>query len=373
MRLALIALLGLLWCQTDAAYAQRSQYPTLEEANTILTTCAAGSRISLTGEIKGNFESVYKDKVVDAKGATLITAADFLNSLPEKDRLAGFQIYQTCILGILTGKLTAASPTPQQSSNVDLPTKIETFGKSLEIKAKVLTGDSEIRAFPAGARGAAGTPGANGGNGSNGAAGSGGKGGDGMPGSAGGNGKDGLAAGDIRIEADSFTGHLRIINSGEAGGTGGAGGAGGTGGAGGRGSDSVNGLFDCSSGPGNGGQGGNAGAGADGGSGGSSGAGGVVILKFKAVSPGSTISVISAGGLAGLGGEPGPAGAIGHGGPMGSTGGHCGSGGRGPGANGVVASAGRKLGNGQNGPNGQIELTIGDQTSTGTGQLTKNF
>jgi hypothetical protein len=88
----------------------------------------------------------------------------------------------------------------------------------------------------------------------------------------------------------------------------------------------------------------------DGGRGGNAGAGGAVVLKFKAVSPGSTISIVSNGGPSGHGGEPGPKGAIGRGGPMGSTGGHCGSGGRGPGANGVEASDGRKLGDGQNGP-----------------------
>jgi hypothetical protein len=373
MKFAFTAIVGLFYFQINTACAQQGQYPTLEDFNNILTLCAAGSSISLTGEIKGNFESVYKDKVVDAKGAKLVTAADFLNSLPEKDRLAGLQLFHTCVLNILTGKLSVAAPIPTQLNDVDLPTRLETFGKPLDIKAKALTGDSEIRSFPAGLRGGAGDPGANGGNGSNGAAGSGGKGGDGMPGQAGGNGKDGQPAGGIRIEADSFTGTLRIVNSGQAGGIGGPGGSGGTGGAGGRGSDSVNGLFDCSSGPGNGGQGGNAGPGGDGGRGGNAGAGGAVVLKFKTASPGSTISIASNGGPGGQGGEPGPKGAIGRGGPMGSTGGHCGSGGRGPGANGVEASGGRKLGDGQNGPNAEIEVTVGDQTSTATGQFTKKF
>jgi hypothetical protein len=58
---------------------------------------------------------------------------------------------------------------------------------------------------------------------------------------------------------------------------------------------------------------------------------------------------------------------------MGNTGGKCGGGGRGPGAHGVEASAGRKLGEGQSGPDGLIELIVGDQTVTATGQFTKQF
>jgi hypothetical protein len=373
MRSAVALLVGLLCVHINTARSQQAQFPPLEEFNNILTLCAAGSSISLTGEIKGNFESVYKDKVVDAKGAKLITATDFLSSLAEKDKLAGFQLYHTCVVGIMIGKLTAASPRPPEANNYDLPSTLETFGKPLVIKAKAVTGDSEIRSFPTGSRGEAGAPGAKGANGTNGAAGAGGKGGDGGLGGAGGNGKDGLPGSDIRIEADSFTGNLRIVNSGQTGGIAGPGGSGGAGGAGGQGSASVNGLLDCSSGPGVGGQGGNAGSGADGGRGGNGGAGGTVILKFKTVSPGSTISIVSDGGAGGQGGEPGLSGAIGHGGPLGSTGGKCGGGGRGPGSNGVEAGGGRKLGGGQNGPNGQIEVTVGDQTSTATGQFTKKF
>jgi hypothetical protein len=365
-------LVGLLCLQVEIARGQQRQYPTLEEFNNTLTLCAAGASISLTGEIKGNFESVYKDKVVGAKGATLITSADFLKSLPEKDRLEGLKLYQTCAVGIITGKITKSSPKPE-SNNIDLPSTIGTFGKPYDLKAKALTANTEIRAFPAGSLAGNGLPGGNGSNGANGAAGAGAAGGDGSPGGAGGDGRDGQSAGDIRIEADSFTGSLRVVNSGQAGGLGGPGGLGGRGGVGGRGTDSQNGLFDCRAGPGNGGQGGDAGSGGDAGRGGNGGAAGATILKFNTVSPGSIISVISNGGRGGAAGEPGPAGAVGQGGPRGNTGGYCGGGGRGSGASGVEASAGRKLGEGQNGPDGVIELTVGDQTITATGQLTKKF
>jgi hypothetical protein len=373
MRITSATLIALLFFQVEIAHAQQSQYPSLEDFNNTLTACAAGASISLNGEMKGNFESIYKDKVVDApKGVTIITSADFLKLLPEKDRLEGFRLYQACFVGIINGTVTKASPKPQ-TNNIDLPSTIQTFGKRYDLKANLLTADTEIRAFSAESRASNGPPGRNGNNGSNGAAGAGGKGGDGAPGTAGGDGQEGQSAGDIRIEAESFTGSLHVVNSGQAGGIGGPGGSGGRGGAGGRGTDSQNGVFDCRAGPGNGGQGGNAGPGGDAGRGGNGGPGGAVILKFNSISPGSTISVISAGGRGGTAGPAGLAGTIGQGGPVGNTGGHCGSGGRGPGAPGVEASAGRRLGDGQNGPDGVIEITVGDQTITTTGQFTKKF
>lgn len=372
MRSKCATLVGLLCLHVTTASAQSKPPSTLEEFNNILTVCAAGANISLTGEIKGNFESVYKDKVVDAKGATFITSADFLKSIPEKDRLEGFRLYQACVAGILAGSITTSSPKPQ-TNNMDLPSTLETFGKAYDLKAKALTANTEIRAFPAGSRAGNGSPGANGNNGSNGAEGQGGRGTEGGPATAGGDGKDGQAAGEVRIEADSFTGNLRIVNSGQPGGLGGPGGAGGRGGVGGRGTDSQNGVIDCKAGPGNGGQGGNAGAGGDGGRGGNGGVGGTIILKFASVTPGSTINLTSNGGRGGAPGEPGPAGTAGQGGPRGNTGGKCGGGGRSAGAPGADSSAGRKLSEGQNGPDGAIELTVGDQTFTATGTLTKKF
>ncbi|MGY2048853.1 hypothetical protein [Methylobacterium sp. JK268] len=373
MNFAQIVLGIILIFEMSPAYCQQRELPSLEEFNNILTLCAAGSNISLTGEIKGNFESVYKDKVVDAKGAKLITSADFLNSLPAADRLAGLKLYHECVVNILIGKATASSPNPDQPNDVDLPATIDTYGRPVNIRAKALTGQTEIRAYPAGVSAKDGRTGTNGSNGGNGAQGSGGKGGDGGSGAAGTDGASGTTPGDVRIEADSFTGNLRIVNSGQAGGNGGSGGSGGHGGAGGRGGDSVNGFFDCKSGPGNGGQGGNSGAGGDGGRGGNGGSGGTVILKFKTVTPGSTINVISNGGSHGSGGEPGQPGMIGTGGPRGNTGGHCGGGGRGPGANGVAGGGGRKLGDGQSGPNGQIEVTVGNQTTTTAGSFSKTY
>lgn len=353
------------------SYAEERKLPTTEEFNNLLSTCAAGARIEINGEIRGSFTSIYNRTTTDAKNLKIVTAADFLSSLRPEDKLAGFNLYYKCVVGILTGK-----PPNEDSAltNIDLPASIETFGKPLVIKAKALTAsDSEIRSFPTGSRVATGRSGQNGANGGNGAAGGGGKGGDGTPGGEGASGGDGASAGDVRIEAETFTGNLRIINSGQIGGPGGNGGSGGTGGAGGRGSDSVNGTFDCSSGPGNGGQGGNAGAGGDGGRGGNGGSGGTVVLKIGSVSPGSSITIISSGADGGSAGAPGQAGAFGMGGPMGGTGGHCGGGGRGPGANGVTASGGRQFGEGQKGINGQIEVTIGGQTSVVSGQYSKKF
>jgi hypothetical protein len=110
MRIASATLIGVLCFQVETAHAQQSQYPTLEDFNNILTACAAGASISLTGEMKGNFESVYKDKVVDApKGVVVITSTDFLKLLPEKDRLEGFRLYQACFVGIINGTIAKSA------------------------------------------------------------------------------------------------------------------------------------------------------------------------------------------------------------------------------------------------------------------------
>lgn len=372
MKIKVYAIGTVLLLSSSQSFAQPTgDLPTTEQFVSLLTTCAAGSGIQISGELQGSFQSIYQGIVTNADDFRLITSADFLDSLPPEDQLEGYRLYQECVLSILTRNTSEKDEIPNV---IELPTELVTFGEPLEIRAKtVIASESVIRAFPTGTRAAPGNDGANGPNGANGANGSGGAGGDGHAGGAATSGQDGDAAGPVTIIAENFVGSLTIFNNGMAGGPGGAGGAGGNGGYGGQGSSSVSGLFDCSSGPGNGGPGGSAGGGGDAGRGGDGGSGGVVTIRFDKVATGSTLTITSLGGVEGQSGAPGRAGQPGIGGPRGNTGGNCGGGGRTKGADGVPAPNGRALGGGQPGIDGQIEVVIGTETFVGTKEFTRGF
>ncbi len=348
--------------------------PTTEQFQSLLTTCAAGANIQIDGELRGSIAEVYEGAKSTTEGRSFkfLTVAEFLKVLPEKDRLAGFKLYNNCILEIMNGK--KAGEIEEIPEIYELPTTLFTYGKPLHIKARtIIASDSEIRAFPAGSRANDGSSGTSGNNGGNGSHGSGGAAGHGTNAGAGGNGTNGLSAGEVRIEAQQLIGKLRIINSGSVGGNGGLGGNGGHGGAGGKGRNSVNGIVDCSSGPGNGGSGGNAGNGGDGGRGGNGGNGGPVVIDIQKAEPGSSLVIASKGSPGGAAGATGRAGNSGAGGPRGNTGGNCGSGGRGPGANGATANNGRTLGTGQAGIDGQIEVSVAGKISVVSGTYSQAY
>lgn len=358
-------------CSLPMRAIAQTELPSTEQFQSLLTTCAAGARIEIDGELRGSFASVYEGAQTEASGFRLITLTDFLTVLPEQDRLAGLRLYNECVLKILRGDLSEEDTIPEV---VELPAQILTNGEPLTIRAVTLiANDTEIRAFPAGSRAANGNAGSNGDNGSNGANGSGGAGGNGDPGGAGNAGGNGQNAGLITIEAGMLIGNIEIFNNGVAGGNGGPGGVGGSGGAGGQGTSSASGLFDCRRGPGNGGAGGNAGVGGDGGRGGNGGDGGTVSVRFDTVADGSSLTITSQGGAAGRPGNPGQPGAPGRGGPRGNSGGNCGGGGRVSGSDGVPAGAGRSLGAGQEGADGQIEVIVDGETSLVTGNYADQF
>ena len=348
-----------------------SDLPTVEQFQSALSTCAAGMKVEVDGELRGSIIEIYRGSGVEAGKFRWYTVGEFLSLLPEKDRLAGFKIYNECITKIL---LNEKENKKKITEIYTIPSQLTTYGKDLYIKAKtVIANDSEIRAFPPAHMGPHGAPGRSGNNGGNGTNGSGGSGGHGQGGTNGGSGGKGDNAGKIHIEASQFIGSLRVNNAGALGGRGGPGGDGGNGGAGGRGSSAVSGAFDCRRGPGNGGGGGNAGSGGDGGRGGDGGHAGAVFIKVDRVEPGASLAVFAYGGTGGFGGSGGRRGSPGNGGAVGSYGGRCGRGGRQPGAPGVHGNNGRSGGNGQRGVDGQIEVLIDGELSSQTSKYIKRF
>lgn len=348
--------------------------PTTEQFREMLNTCAAGANLEIDGELRGSLVEVYSGakKTIEARGFKVLSAGEFLEALPEKDRLEGFKLYQSCIERIIGGK--EFSKSDELPETYVIPQNLVTYGKSLHIKGKtIIANGSEIRAFPIGNKASNGTQGAPGGNGSNGKNGSGENASHGSNGTSGQNGIIGRDAGEIRIEGHQLIGQLRIVNNGENGGAGGNGGNGGNGGTGGAGRSAVSGAFDCKRGPGNGGSGGNGGNGGDGGRGGNGGAGGSVIIDIDRAEQGASLVITSSGGSPGVGGSAGSAGSGGRGGPRGSASGLCSGGGRSAGSDGVAGQPGRNLGSGRKGTDGQIEISIQDKTLTTTGSYSSKF
>ncbi len=373
-RIILISLLIMISGTVNAQKKSADTLPTTEQFQAMLATCAAGADIQIDGQIKGSISEVYSGakSTTEARGFKFLTVGEFLQALPSEDRLAGYKLYNICIIKILSGE--GFSDIKEIPEVYIIPNNLITYGKPLRIKAKtVIAEDSEIRSFPVGHKVDAGGSGSSGRNGSNGTNGSGGAGSHGANGVLGGNGAYGTNAGEIRIEAEQLIGKLRIINNGANGGTGGNGGSGGNGGKGGNGRSGVSGAFDCKSGPGNGGSGGNAGDGGDSGRGGNGGTGGLVVIDIVNVEPGASLVISSSGGAAGFSGAAGQAGVAGRGGPRGGAPGLCSSGGRGPGSNGVAGQPGRSLGAGNKGFEGQIEVTIAGDVAVTTSTFSKNF
>ena len=158
------ALLATLFNLISIDYVRaQSDLPSTEIFQSLLTTCAAGARIEIDGEIRGSFASVYDGARTSGNDFKLITISDFLSALPEEDRLDGYRLYSECVLKILRGDLSSGEEIPEV---VELPSQILTSGEALVIKAVTLiASNTEIRAFPPGNRAASGVPGANGANG----------------------------------------------------------------------------------------------------------------------------------------------------------------------------------------------------------------
>ena len=306
--------------------------------------------------------------------SVIIPTADFIHLLPESakkcesDKDSDATPVKTIVLS--QTNVDQTTEIKQPDARVELAGTILIGSKDLVIQAKEIVAQegSEIRGFPSGSTAASGARGEPGSSGDNAPSRSGQSGGQGLPGSSGGAGGDGLQAGSVTLQAQRFSGELVIDVSGQGGGDGGSGGAGGDGGHGAAGRNSVDGLFNCKSGPGNGGDGGRAGQGGNGGRGGHGGDGALVNIKIGSLTPDARISVQTVGGLEGKGGNGGEAGRPGKPGPRGSASTFCGSGGRGSGNAGQSARDGSPGQDGEQGDLGIVAVRIGSESKVTPGK-----
>lgn len=75
----------------------------------MLSVCAAGNSINLSADLQGSITSLYeKDRTQGT--ATMNNQAQFLNSLPERDKLEGYRLYTACIKDFVSKGASEASP-----------------------------------------------------------------------------------------------------------------------------------------------------------------------------------------------------------------------------------------------------------------------
>lgn len=113
-----------------------------EDFSNLLRTCAAGSSITVDANLIGSIETIYQG--AQTKGnLKYITSADFLNALPEKDRLAAYTLYNQCIQNLLPDRRTDSSVNDRASSEVasmkaEISDIITDINKTLNIKESEL-------------------------------------------------------------------------------------------------------------------------------------------------------------------------------------------------------------------------------------------
>jgi len=81
-------------------------FPTMEQFQAMLTTCAVGAGIEIDGQMRGSIAEVYSGakSTTEARKFKFLTAGEFLKLLPAEDRLEGYKLYNECIVKILGGE-----------------------------------------------------------------------------------------------------------------------------------------------------------------------------------------------------------------------------------------------------------------------------
>jgi hypothetical protein len=105
----LFTALGLSTALLGGALAQ--DLPTPEQFQSLLTTCALGSDVSIDADIIGSATSIYRGE--RTKGtAKLKTESGFLALFPEKDRLEAVKLYRECVRDFLNRPSRSTDPPP---------------------------------------------------------------------------------------------------------------------------------------------------------------------------------------------------------------------------------------------------------------------
>src|SRR5580658_3804953 len=85
---------------SQKAFAQANELPTTEQFTQALTTCALGSKITVSADLLGSISSLYKGERTNGAGV-FQTETKLIEQFPEADRAKVYELYVTCISKIL--------------------------------------------------------------------------------------------------------------------------------------------------------------------------------------------------------------------------------------------------------------------------------
>lgn len=115
--------LGLIiWCTILALLpGNLHALPTTEEFHNLLIGCAAGANISVDADLIGSISTIYDGDKTQGK-ARISSKSEFLNSIPEKDRLKALELYHKCIERFVSANPSAHQP--RSDTNQYFTTKV---------------------------------------------------------------------------------------------------------------------------------------------------------------------------------------------------------------------------------------------------------
>jgi hypothetical protein len=135
MKAFLIYLIFTMTLQPLEANAQVTPLPSPQQFDSLLKTCAEGTRIEISDKLRGSLTSTYsqnKQSIESARFSSSV-ASIFLEKVPDVEKLKVFQIYVSCIVRILSGEENFNEP----QAVIELtPTPIVTGGRPYSLKAK---------------------------------------------------------------------------------------------------------------------------------------------------------------------------------------------------------------------------------------------
>lgn len=76
------------------------EFPSTEQFHSMLTGCAAGAGIDVSADLVGNISSIYEADRTNGH-AIIKSQSQFLNSIPDADKLEVYRLYTACIKDIV--------------------------------------------------------------------------------------------------------------------------------------------------------------------------------------------------------------------------------------------------------------------------------
>lgn len=133
----------IIWCAGLALIPSNLHaFPTTEEFHNLLIGCAAGANIAVDADLIGSISTIYDGDKTQGK-AKVSSKSEFLNSVPEKDRLKALELYHKCIERFISADPSARQP--RSDTNQYFTTKVASvrrYGDSVTVTL-VLRNDKE--------------------------------------------------------------------------------------------------------------------------------------------------------------------------------------------------------------------------------------